>query len=211
MRTRIARSTPLLLLCLALVPLAARAETPEAVRVVENLHANLLGAMKEAEALGYEGRFERLEPVVRGSFDVPFMGRKSVGRHWKDLSADEQERLLATFGRFMIANYAGRFDGWSGQHFETLGEDPSTHGTLIVRTRLIDPEGEDVQLNYRLRSVDGSWRIIDVYLDGTVSELALRRSENSSLVAREGIDALLRALDQRVSELAAGKASGEDS
>ena len=199
------------LLALLLAPLAARGETPEAVQVVETLHEALLGVMKNAGSLGYEGRYRRLEPVLARTFDLDFMAEKSVGRHWKNLSPEDQKRLVATFRRFTLANYAGRFDGWSGQHFETVGEDSSTHGTLIVKTRLVDPEAEDVQLNYRLRSVDGSWRIIDVYLNGTVSELALRRSENSSLVSRGGIDSLLSALEGRISDLATGKGANEDS
>jgi phospholipid transport system substrate-binding protein len=199
------------LLALLLAPLGARGETPAAVQVVETLHEALLGVMKDADSLGYQGRYERLEPVLAQTFDLDFMAEKSVGRHWKELSAEDQARLLATFRRFTLANYAGRFDGWSGQHFETVGEDTSTHGTLIVKTRLVDPEDEDVQLNYRLRSVDGEWRIIDVYLNGTVSELALRRSENSSLVSREGIDSLLSALEGRINDLAAGKSASEDS
>ncbi len=197
-------------LALLLAPPAAPAEMPQAVEVVESLHAALVGVMKEADALGYAGRFDRLEPVLGRTFDLDFMAEKSVGRHWKDLSPEDQKRLIATFRRFTLANYAGRFDGWSGQHFETVGEDVSTRGTVIVKTRLVDPQDEDVELNYRLRPVDDSWRIIDVYLNGTVSELALRRSENSSLVAREGIDSLLTALEERISELAAGKGSAAD-
>lgn len=197
----------LALLALLLAPRAAPAETSQAVEVVETLHAALLDVMKQADTLGYAGRFDRLEPVLGRTFDLDFMAQKSVGRHWKELKPEDQKRLTVTFRRFTLANYAGRFDGWSGQHFETVGEDASTHGTVIVKTRLVAPKDEDVQLNYRLRPVDGSWRIIDVYLNGTVSELALRRSENSSLVEREGIDSLLAALEQRISELAAGKGS----
>ena len=111
--------------------------------------------------------------------------------------------LVQTFTRFSIANYAGRFDGYSGQSFETLEQVPSTHGTVLVKTLLNDPGGELVRLNYRLRPVDGGWRIIDVYLNGTVSELALRRSEYSSLIKRNGFKALLAALDERIDTLAA--------
>ncbi len=201
----------LVLLALLLAPRAAPAETSEAVKVVETLHAALLDVMKQADSLGYEGRFDRLEPVLGRTFDLDFMAQKSVGRHWKELSPENQKRLIATFRRFTLANYAGRFDGWSGQRFETVGEDVSTHGTVIVKTRLVDPQDEDVQLNYRLGPVDDDWRIIDVYLNGTVSELALRRSENVSLLEREGIDSLLAALEERISVLAAGKGSAADS
>ena len=174
--------------------------TPPA-NVVETLHVALLGVMKNAEELGYPGRCERLAPVLQELYDIPFMAEKSVGRYWKTTSEGERQHLLETFTEFMTANYAGNFDGYSGQSFETLGEEQSTHGTMLVRTRLVEPDGEATQLNYRLRPVDGEWKIIDVYLNGTVSELALRRSEYSSLIQREGFDSLLVALNQKITNL----------
>jgi phospholipid transport system substrate-binding protein len=100
------------------------------------------------------------------------------------------------------ANYAGRFTGYSGQQFKTLGVEPSSHETMIVRTELENPDGDDVTLNYRLRETPEGWRIIDVYLNGTVSELALRRSEYSSLIKRDGFESLVDTVDQRVADLA---------
>jgi phospholipid transport system substrate-binding protein len=174
--------------------------------VVDVLHENLIDVMKNADRLGYEGRFEQLEPVVSALFDIPFMAEKSVGRYWKSLNEQEQARLLSTFGRFTVANYAGRFTGFSGQSFETLKEEPSKQGTVLVYSRLDTGNGEIVQLNYRLRpDNDNGWRIIDVLLNGTVSELALRRSEYSSLIQREGFAALMTALRERIDDLASGK------
>ena len=113
-------------------------------------------------------------------------------------------RYVESFERFMVANYAGRFDGWSGQSFETLGQEPAPRDTAVVKSRLIDPEGEDVVLNYRMHLIDGKWKVIDVFLDGTVSELALRRSEFVSIVQRDGIDGLVKTLDAKIAKLAAG-------
>jgi phospholipid transport system substrate-binding protein len=178
-----------------------------AVQVVERLHETLLGVMKEATALGYDGRYERLAPVIRELFDLPFMAEKSVGRHWKTATEQNQRDLVETFSRFTVANFAGRFDGFSGQSFRTLGVEPSTHGTVLVRTRLDEPSDEGVALDYRLRPVDGGWRIVDIYLNGTVSELALRRSEYSALIQREGFQALLAKLGERIQGLRGSGAS----
>jgi phospholipid transport system substrate-binding protein len=177
----------------------------EASQSIEQLHAVLLDVMKNATALGYEGRAAKLRPVIPHHFDVPFMAEKSVGLYWKRATEVERQRYLEAFLRFMVANYAGQFDGYTGQSFETVGEDPARMDTRIVRTRLIDPGDEDVELNYRMRKTDGGWKIIDVYLDGTVSELALRRSEFSGIVKRENFDALIAALDAKIAKLAAGK------
>ena len=182
-------------------------ETTQPDEIVNSLHSELLGVMKDAESLGYQGRYSRLQPVLNQLFDIEFMAKKSVGRHWKTVDDGQRSRLLTTFGRFTVANYAGRFSDYSDQHFETLKVVESTHGTFLVHSRLVTPNGESVQLNYRLRPVEDGWRIIDVYLNGTVSELALRRSEYSSLIQREGFDALLTALDERISALEAEETS----
>jgi phospholipid transport system substrate-binding protein len=184
----------------------AIAPTSPPIQVVERLHSALLGVMKEAEKLGYQGRYEKLAPVLKETYDTSFMAEKSVGRHWKQATPAQQKTLVETFSRFMIANYAGRFDGYSGQSFQTVKVEPSAQGTVLVRTRLIEPEGEGVRLDYRLRSANGSWRIIDVYLNGTVSELALRRSEYASLIKREGWNAVIVALDDRIQGFATAPA-----
>ena len=130
------------------------------------------------------------------------MAEKSVGRHWKKLSAEEQHRCIASFQGMTAATYAGRFHGFSGQHFEILGEEPAGHETLVVRAQLVDPGGENVDLHYRMHQRDGTWRIIDVYLNGTVSELALRRSEYSGVLKRDGFEKLIAMVEGKTQELA---------
>ncbi len=196
---RLGASLALALALLAPSAVSAEGDSPEAV--VDGLHATLLEVMKNADALGYQGRFDKISPVLKERFDTRFMAQKSVGRHWKQLGDADRVRLLVTFDRFMTANYAGRFNAYSGQQFVSLREEPSLHGTVLVHTQLLSPGDEPVQLNYRLRPVKESWKIIDVYLNGTVSELALRRSEYSSLIKREGIDALIAALDEKIANL----------
>jgi len=185
---------------------APAAESGAPSKVVDTLHENLISVMKDSKALGYDGRFAQLEPVISALFDIPFMAEKSVGRYWKTVDEESRSELLAKFGQFTVANYAGRFNDYSGQSFETLKEETSKHGTVMVYSQLDTGKGERVQLNYRLRP-DGKngWRIIDVLLNGTVSELALRRSEYSSLIQREGFAALMTALNQRIADLADGK------
>jgi len=191
------------LLGTALAEAVVSADPGSPKEVIEEFHAELLSVMKSATELGYGGRFKKLTPIVNGAFDTRFMAEKSIGRHWNTISEQEQSRLLATFGRYTVANYAGRFNGFTGEEFRTHGEEPSLQGTILVHTKLIIPEDDEVRLDYRLRPVDGTWKIIDVYLDGTVSELALRRSQYSALIRREGLEALIAALEEKMSELAA--------
>ena len=208
MTTRGLRRWAAALLLACFLPLASLGESLAASGSIDELHAALLDVMQNAVALSYGGRAQKLTPVIPEHFDVAFMARKAVGRHWRQASEDEQKRYLDAFTRFMVANYAGRFDGYSGQKFQTLGEEPARRETVLVRTQLVDPGEDNIDLNYRMHQVGDHWKIIDVYMDGTVSELALRRSAFASVVQRDGFTGLIDALDTKIAKLANG---GNDS
>jgi phospholipid transport system substrate-binding protein len=176
----------------------------ESVAVVSQLQAGILDVLREAEALGYQGRLARISPTVDQTFDLRFMAEKVIGRRWKTLTSEQQARWVQVFGGMTKANYARRLDHHSGQSIEILGHEAAANETMLVRTRLQDPEGENVDLAYRLHSVDGGWKIVDIYLNGTVSELALRRSEYASVLKRDGFDALVVSVNQKIDDLAAG-------
>jgi phospholipid transport system substrate-binding protein len=187
----------------------ARADDTGATAVVNRLNAALLDAMKQGEAAGYQGRFDRLAPVMRQVFDFDLMAEKSLGNEWKALSAADQARWRDLFSEFTIANYAANFDRFTGQRFDVLGEDASVNDTRLVKTKVVSPGTNDVELTYRLQKTDGAWRIIDVYLNGTVSELALRRADYSSLLQRDGFDALATVVRGKIADLAAGRGKRE--
>jgi phospholipid transport system substrate-binding protein len=181
----------------------AVATTPESSPqpTVEAWHLGLLEVMKEAKTLGFQGRVDRLAPMMAETFDLDFMASKTVGRLWRKLSEEDKARWEEAFARLTTANYAGRFTGYTGERFVTLGEEQGKRGTRMVLTKIVVPDDDDVQLNYRLRQRDGVWKVIDVYLNGTVSELALRRSEYSAALKREGFEKLVARVETKIADL----------
>lgn len=182
--------------------LAAVPEAP-ASPVIERFHATLIDVMKNAGTMRFEGRYERLAPAVKESFNLSFMARFAAGSYWKKLGAAERDKLVAAFTQMTIATYADRFDGYSGQRFETVGEQPLRRDTRLVKTGLIKRDGETVKLNYLLRPSQGRWRIVDIHLKGVVSELAVRRSEYTSVLKRVGFNGLIRAIEKKIDNLKA--------
>ncbi|MFO0689326.1 MAG: ABC transporter substrate-binding protein [Myxococcota bacterium] len=178
---------------------ATAASSP--VPTVEAFHAGLLQIMKDAKTLGFEGRIEKLEPLMAKTFDLDFMASKTVGRHWATLSAADKKRWAETFTRFTTANYAGRFTGFTGEQFVTLGVEDAARDTRLVRTKIVVPNDQPVELNYRVMLRDGQWRVIDVYLNGKVSELALRRSEYASALKRDGFEHLVASVETKIADL----------
>ena len=192
---------PVLLVSLQAAPVRAEeteAGADAARATVERLYATILEVMQRGEQLAYEGRYAELDPVIRQSYDLPFMSAKTLGRYWRDLSEEDRERWVSTFSRLTISTYADRFDKYSGQQFEVLAVEPSSHETLMVRTRIVPVGEKPVDLDYRLRGANGTWRVIDVFMNGTVSELALRRSEYSSVFKRDGFESLLSSLEEKI-------------
>jgi phospholipid transport system substrate-binding protein len=183
-------------------PPAVGARSPR--QVVSDLNDSLLGVLKRANDLDYQGRFDLLAPILRSTFDLEYMARQAVGRSFLDLEEPQRQTWYALFKDYMTANYASRFDHYSKQRFEILGEEAGKNDTVLIRTQVIDPADENVDLSYRLRQSDGEWKVADVYLRGTVSELALRRSEYASVLKREGFDALTANIRAKIDELAAG-------
>jgi phospholipid transport system substrate-binding protein len=188
------------LLIVGITPAHAAGEAPRPV--VETFYRALIDVMKQATTLGFDGRYKRLQPAIDSAFNLPLMVRLAVGPQWTQLSPDQQRRLTDAFRRFSIATYASRFDGYDGEHFEVRGEKPNVAGGgTLVETRLVATKGEAVELNYLLRQEEGRWQIIDVFLSGTISELATRRSEFTSVLRRDGPDGLATMLERKIAEI----------
>jgi phospholipid transport system substrate-binding protein len=184
---------------------AAAADPGSAPALIERLYAALLAVMKEAKKLSFDERYRRLAPTIEEAFDLGLMARIAVGPGWAGIAADQQQRLSAAFARYTISNYANRFDDYGGERFEVSPKAAPNPNGVIVESRLVKSNGETVNLNYLLRrGAAGSWKVIDVYLSGTISELATRRSEFSTVLQRTGADALVQLIEQRSAALRAG-------
>jgi phospholipid transport system substrate-binding protein len=176
---------------------AVPAPTSRPQETIRTFYAVLLTTMKQGPTLGGTGRYAMLEPIVRQDFDVPFMTRLAVGPDWAGLTPSQQQRLTAAFGRYVAATYADRFDSYSGEELQIGGEQPFAGG-YIVRSKIVKPTGDRVTIDYLMRDDNGAWQIADVYLDGTISQLATQRSEFHSVLRREGADGLIEALNKKV-------------
>ena len=197
---RLLAGLALLAAALLTPPCADGADDPAAARV-RSFYDTLLESMKHAKQLGAPGRYEKLAPAVRDTFDLAAMTRIAVGPTWTSIPAEQQAALAESFTRMTIATYASRFDGYSGERFEV---DPTTEArgrNRIVRTRLIESGGNTTTLNYLMHEASPGWKVLDVYLSGTVSELATRRSEFASILKSGSAGALVDSLRQRTDKL----------
>ncbi|KAA5605672.1 toluene tolerance protein [Roseospira marina] len=166
-----------------------------AVALIETYQAALLDVMQRAEALGIQGRAEALDDPVRATFDFSRMARAAAGRAWRDAAEAERAAMARAFGDYSVAVHADRFDGFSGERFVIDGTAPGPAGTTLVRTHIDRPDVENVPIDYVVAEGDDGPAVVDVLLKGSISEVALRRSEWASIGARDGLSGLVTALD----------------
>jgi phospholipid transport system substrate-binding protein len=174
--------------------------TDPAAERVDGFDHTLLEVMKEGPALGVKGRARKLEPAVQSIFDLPTMTRFAVGPKWAEMTAAQQQALIAAFTRLSVANYAHNFDSFSGERFD-LDPVVQTRGAdKIVQCKLVPAHDKPVALLYRMRQTPDGWKIIDVYYDG-VSQLTTRRSDFAQPVASGGAAGLLSHLQALTDKL----------
>jgi phospholipid transport system substrate-binding protein len=166
-----------------------------AVIQVQTLSSSLLQAMKAGPAASTAERYRELEPVIEQVFALPLMTRLSVGPDWASFSPAQQRALIAAFTRYTIANYAHNFHDFNGQKFEVDGNVINRGAEKIVRTRLVPRDDTPVNLLYRMRNVNGVWKIIDVYYNG-VSQLILHRTEFAEAIGAGGAPVLIAYLNK---------------
>jgi phospholipid transport system substrate-binding protein len=168
---------------------------------IRRFYDALLVAMKQAQRLGVRGRYEMLATPVRETLDLAAMTRIAVGPQWNALGADERTALVDAFSRMTIATYANRFDGFSGERFEVQPESEERSTGRVVRTRLVQSNGEPVVLDYLMRGSGDDWKVVDVYLTGTISELATRRAEFAKILKSGGAAAVVQSLNAQADQL----------
>jgi phospholipid transport system substrate-binding protein len=170
--------------------------SPSGGDTVQGLYDALVNTMKNGRTLGQSGRFTQLAPVIRRTFDIASMTRLSVGPSWAGLTEVQRQQVTESFGRYISAIYADRFDSYDGQKLEVTGEQPAPSG-LMVKSQIIKASGQPVKVDYMMRRNGDGWLISDIYLDGAISEVATRRSEFAAILKADGIDGLIAALNRK--------------
>lgn len=193
-------------ICLALwlIVQSGSAAAAQASDVVRGFYQALMYNMQNGPSLGQQGRVARLAPVVSRVFDIPYMTQLAIGPAWATLPDSQRQEVMQAFARYVTAVYAERFDTYAGERLDVVGEQPTAYGT-VVKTQIVKSGGEPVTLNYLIINGSGGPQIGDVYLSGTISELAARRADFASTLRTQGVPGLIIALNNKALTLTPGR------
>ncbi len=194
-----------LLTCLAAARVAAASDAAEPIN---ELNRALLTVMKAGNAMPFPRRYEMLAPTVERVFDLPGILRTSVGPRWASLGSQEQTDLAEVFRRFTVASYVASFAKYTGERFEVLPDSRPGAGGEIVETRIVPASGSPVRIDYVLRQVGDDWKVVDVLLNGSISRVAVQRSDFRSLLGvASNASGLIASLQRKVADLSGGTLS----
>ncbi len=178
---------------------------PAAVAPIRQLCDTLLVIMKAGRAMPFQKRYETLAPVGERALDLPAILQLSVGPTWSSLAADQQTTLMTAFRRYTIANYVNSFDNFTGQRFDIEPDTkPLPNGEQLAQTKIVPASGESHELDYVMRRQGSAWKAVDVLADGSISRVAVQRSDFRRLVSRGGAQALIESLNQKTNDLSGG-------
>jgi phospholipid transport system substrate-binding protein len=182
--------------------LPATAAEGDPAAPVHKLCDSLIEAMKEGAKLGMQGRENKLRPVVETAYDMLAVTRTTLGTAANKLSPEDLQKLSDAYGRFSVATYADQFAKFGGEHFEIGEPHPGAiAGTMVVPSVIVGGDGSRTEIDYVMHEANGGWGITDVLFNGTISQVAVRRSEFVPIYRQNGLQALVDLLDQKTAAM----------
>ncbi len=139
------------------------------------------------QKLGQAGKEQAFRKLLESSFDMNTIGRFALGQYWRQMSPQQQKEYQNLFRDHVVRVYSARFNEYSGQTFETVGARADNDIDTIVSSKINQPQGEPVDVDWRVRFKGGKYQIVDVIVEG-VSMTMTQRSDFASVIQRGGGD-----------------------
>ncbi len=204
MSLRLTRRTAALSLLAALAAGPALGDDAGPSGPIKALNDALLRAMRAGGKAPFANRVAMVQPAIEAAFDLQQILRSSVGPHWAALTAAQQADLSGTFVRYTVDSYVANFDGFSGERFDILPELRDVGADRVVQTRIVPPQGDAARIDYQMRPTPAGWKAVDVLLDGSISRVAIQRSDFRALLAKGDPAPLLASLRKKIAGLESG-------
>jgi phospholipid transport system substrate-binding protein len=176
-------------------------DTAAVTAPVQALNDGLVAVMRAGQRTPFRERFHTLAPTIDRVFDLAGILHISVGLRWGDVEAAQQANLLKVFRRFTVASYIANFDSYDGQRFEIAPTLRAIGTDEVVSTTLVPTSGDTIRIDYVMRQDGAAWKIVDVLLDGTISRVAVQRSDFRGVLAQGGAPALIASLERKTVDL----------
>jgi phospholipid transport system substrate-binding protein len=199
MRRHLHPSLPGIVLAFLLAFAAAPLHAAEPVELVEGAINRVLETLRAEEArAAAEPEFvlEVIETEIMPLVDFDGMARLILARHWRDASPEQRERFTEAFRNTLLQTYGVRLGDYLDHRVVVIQRRSRQDDRMaVVATEIEIGRGQpNVVVNYRLRPVEGEWRVFDVEAEG-LSFVGNFRTQFNTEISRNGLDALIGRLE----------------
>ena len=163
---------------------------------VKKLHENLL--IINFSEKKFQKKILILDEIVGELFNSNKMIKFIYGRKWKDLDKKTKNKLGLTFQKYISFNYVKRFNNIQNLEFEFLGFKEINEERILVKTYLKPSNEEKINLDYIILKEENNWKIFDVLLNGSISEIATKKSEFNSIIRNKGATGLIEIITSKI-------------
>ena len=136
---------------------------------------------------------EMIDDVVKNSYDLEKMGKIIIGIDWKQTDTKTQKEFINVFKRFISVNYFRRFNKINELDFEHQTVKVIGEKFKLARV-ILTADNEKLKIDYLLGFKNEKWKIFDVLLDGSISEVATKKSDFKKIIEEEGLSGLVKNL-----------------
>jgi len=176
--------------------LAASARAAESPRAVVEATTSAVIAVLAHKDLSTDEKRRRVEEIVYARVDFDTLSRLVLARGWNQLSEKQRGEFEREFKQTLSATYGRNVESYKNERVTIVDDRQEARGDWTVRTKIVGHDTDDISVDYRLRQTDGTWKIIDVTIEG-VSLVSNYRSQFQAIMTNGGIDRLLELLREK--------------
>ncbi len=167
---------------------------------IESLSQNVLHILEDS-ALSKQEKRTRLTSIFSENVDTTWMARFALGRHYRTASEEEREKYTSLYHDYVLHSYVPKFEAYTSQKLEIGRVTPAGDSEYTIQTTIRGAENQpDIQVNYRLKSDNGSFKVVDIIGEG-VSLITTQRSDFGGMITRAGLSKFIQKLNHKVTKL----------
>ena len=143
-------------------------------------------------------RIERLREALNPIFDYEEMAKRALGTHWRRRTPAEQEEFVKLFRDFLERIYSDKVDLYGGEKVR-FGRELIDKDFAQVESTIIKPKGEELAVIYKLRQLNGQWKVYDAVVEN-ISIVNNYRSQFDRIISSSSYEELVKRLQQKAGQ-----------
>jgi phospholipid transport system substrate-binding protein len=183
-----------------LAAVAAPVAAPSPRDMVIDTSQKMLAALKKDKDLLKQNPqriYDLVSEIVLPHFDFTTMSKWVLGKNWRTLNPDQQQRFTNEFRTLLVRTYAVSLSEYQDQKLNYLPLQAAPGADDVsVRTEVLRGGGPAIPINYSMHLTDNGWKVYDVVIDG-VSLVVNYRTSFATQIRQGGVDKLIDQLVAR--------------